>query len=387
MSQFGEWELTSGQAIGGGHFGQIYEVARNAPGTKVRQYGALKLVSRASNESMRISIENEIATYASLQSPFIPTFYEAGWDENHGPWFIVALIKGKSLSEILETGKTLKRKEWFELADNLFSALITVHAAGLTHLDIWKPNVMKIDSGQWMLIDFGLTIKEFAEPLASNWGWGAPEQYRPGLVPTAAADIFALGNALYCALTNKNPYDAYHPMFYSDAVQQFAPNLSEIDSDIREFLSPMFSMKPEQRPSAVELKQDLKVLMGLESAPPVQGQTLIAWQQLHDLVSKHLDAGTDFRISLLQPPGIRLHIDIIQDGQFCRVGFNSEKTLGRVLPVSGRERLRQIGFSIDASGNYFTRVPRTSDEISALVVELVKSGVQLSLAELSYEIS
>ena len=387
MSQFGEWELTSGQAIGGGHFGQIYEVVRNAPGTKVRQNGALKLVSRASDESLRISIENEIATYASLQSPFIPTFYEAGWDDNHGPWFIVALIKGKSLSEILETGNTLKRKEWFELAENLLSALITVHAAGLTHLDIWKPNVMKIDSGQWMLVDFGLTIKEFAEPLASNWGWGAPEQYRPGLVPTAAADIFALGNALYCSLTNKNPYDAYHPMFYSDAVQQFAPNLSEIDSDIREFLSPMFAMKPEQRPSAVELKRGLKVLMGLETAPPVQGQTLIAWQQLHDLVSKQLDAGTDFRISLTQPPGIRLHIDIIQDGQFCRVGFNSEKTLGRVLPVSGRDRLAQFKFTIDESGNYSTRLPRQSDEIPALVVELVKSGVQLSLAELSYEIS
>ncbi len=387
MSQFGEWELTSGQAIGGGHFGQIYEVVRNAPGTKVRQNGALKLVSRASNESLRISIENEIATYASLQSPFIPTFYEAGWDENHGPWFIVALIKGKSLSEILETGNTLKRKEWFELAENLLSALITVHAAGLTHLDIWKPNVMKIDSGQWMLIDFGLTIKEFAEPLASNWGWGAPEQYRPGLVPTAAADIFALGNALYCSLTNKNPYDAYHPMFYSDAVQQFAPHLSEIDSDIREFLSPMFAMKPEQRPSAVELKQDLKVLMGLETAPPVQGQTLIAWQQLHDLVSKHLDAGTDFRISLSQPPGIRLHIDIIQDGQSCRVGFNSEKSLGRALTPSGRLQFSQNAFAIDEAGNFSTRVPRPSDEIPALIVELVRSGVQLSLAELSYEIS
>jgi len=387
VSQFGEWELTTGQTIGSGHFGKIYEVVRNAPGTQVRQYGALKLVSNANDESLRVSIENEIATYASLQSPFIPTFFEAGWDERQGPWFIVAFVKGKTLSDFVNNGNLLDRGQWFDLADNILSALITVHAAGLTHLDIWKPNLMKIDSGQWMLIDFGLTIKEFAEPLASNWGWGAPEQYVKGTVPTAAADIFALGNALYCALTNMNPYDVYSPMFYSDAVQKFAPNLSGIDSDIREFLSPMFAVKPEQRPTAVQLKQNLKILMGIDAPPPVEGRTIIAWQQLRELLEKQLEASSDFRLSLTQPPALRANIDVVLDDTGYRVSFNSEKSLGRVLSATGRQNLLKLRFEIDETGNYVTQKVKQVEELPEYIVDLVKSGLEMSLAELTYEFS
>jgi serine/threonine protein kinase len=387
VSQFGEWVLTGGDAIGDGSFGKIFEVVRNAPGTNVRQYGALKLVGDPSNSQMRESIENEIDSYASLQSPFIPTFFEAGWDETYGPWFIVALIKGKNLRELIDSGHLLTRDEWYNLADDILSALITVHGHNLTHLDIWKPNLMKIDSGQWLLIDFGLTVKEFAKPLASNWGWGAPEQYREGTLPTAAADIFALGNALYCALTGKNPYDSYAPIPYFQAVQEFAPNLNDVDADIREFLAPMFAIKPEQRATAVQLKKNLKVLMGLESAPDIENQQIVAWAQLNSLVADELNRSTDFRLTLSQAPSINANIDILLEDAGYRVGFNSEKTLGKVLSSSGRLKLAQLGFAIDPSGNYYTRQPKQAEELPTLIEVLSKSGLELSLAELFYELS
>jgi serine/threonine protein kinase len=387
VSEFGEWELVGNKPIGGGSFGQVYEVIRNAPGTNVRQYGALKLVGDPTNTQQQASVENEIASYASLQSPFIPTFYEAGWHEEYGPWFIVALIKGKDLKKQLETGHLISRDAWYELVDDILSALVSVHGAGMTHLDIWKPNLMKLDNGQWMLIDFGLTVKEFAKPIASNWGWGAPEQYRAGALPTAAADIFALANALYCALTNQNPYDAYAPIPYFQAVQEFAPNLTDVDADIRDFLAPMFAIQPEQRPTAVQLKKNLKVLMGLESAPQVGNQRIIAWSQLNSLVADELNASTDFRLSLTQTPNIQAHIDILLDDSGYRVGFNSEKTLGKVLSSSGRLKLAQLGFAIDPVGNYYTRRPVELDRLPVLIEELAKAGLELSLAELSYELS
>lgn len=387
MDQFGDWKLVDGDAIGGGQFGKVYRVVRNAPGTNVPQFGALKLAGDAQNQHHRLAIENEISSYASLQSPFIPTFYETGWDPKLGNWFVVALIKGKNLKEYLDSGEQLGREAWYELADNIISALVTVHSASLTHLDIWKPNVMKIDSGQWMLIDFGLTVKEFAKPLLSNWGWGAPEQYLGDITPTAAADIFALGNLLYCALTNKNPFDVYEPLFYSDAVQQFAPNLTGVDSDIRDFLGPMFAIKPEKRPTAAQLKQSLRVLRGLESSPEISRQSITAWTQISRLVEVQLEVASDFRLTLRQAPGIEARIDIVLDETGYRVGFNSEKSLGKVITAAGLEHLARSGFAIDPSGNYYTRIPKSAHALPSVIEALAREGIGLSLAELFYEVS
>ena len=385
MNQFGEWRLTSDEAIGGGQFGKLYEVVRNAPGTNVSQYGALKLVGDASNTAMRESIENEIASYASLESPFIPTFYEAGWDEQLGPWFIVALIKGKTLKDFLSSGAKLSRDDWYEFVDDILSALISVHGKGLTHLDIWMPNLMKIDSGQWMLIDFGLTVKEFAKPLASNWGWGAPEQYIEGSVPTSAADIFALANSFYFALTGKNPFDVYYPVFYHEAVQRFAPNLLEVDPDIRDFLAPMFAINPQQRPTAVHLKKNLKILRGLESGSASAEDYISSWQQLQELVSRKLESDGDFRLTLKQPGGIKAEVDILVEDDGCRIGFNSEKFLGKVLSSTGRIKLAELEFAIEPSGRYSTRKHKQLGEVPEIVVSLARDCLQLSLAELLYE--
>jgi hypothetical protein len=147
----------------------------------------------------------------------------------------------------------------------------------------------------------------------------------------------------------------------------------------------MFAVKPEQRPTAVQLKQNLKILMGIDAPPPVEGRTIIAWQQLSELLEKRLEASSDFRLSLTQPPGLRANIDVVLDDAGYRVSFNSEKSLGRVLSAAGRQRLAQLGFGIDETGNYFTRRTKDIEELPEYIVDLVKSGLEMSLAELTYE--
>jgi serine/threonine protein kinase len=386
VSQFGEWKYTPSEPLGKGSFGEVREVVRNAPGTRIPQLGALKLVKQKLNEQQRTTLENEIASYAKLSSPFVPAFYEAGWNEEKGPWLVVARIHGKSLMEIVEETGPISRPQWLELADNILSALVDVHKVGLTHLDIWMPNVMHLSSGHWMLIDFGLTIKEFDPVLTQNWAWGAPEQYSPDTLPGPAADIFALGNTLYFALTGRNPYQGYEQLPYFEAVKHFAPQLTEVDQDIREFLAQMFNIRPQARPTASKLLENLSVLQGSKSVPRANGVSIEYWAQLAELVADSADYMTDFSVELTQSQELSVSINFVAEDDGFRVGLPSEKVLGKTLSVNGRANMHQIGMSVDSQGNFTKRKLVSPEELPEMVISLARDGLELSLANLTYKI-
>jgi serine/threonine protein kinase len=177
-----------------------------------------------------------------LQHPDILPVYECGRLPDHRPFFIMKLVRGHTLAELLATRSTPSDdlQQFVALFKHVCEAVSYAHSKGIIHRDLKPSNVMVGQFGEVQVMDWGLakvlggdreesTIDTFkleemdtnlrAEQCAvtsassqvglvmGTWGYMAPEQAR-GLACKAdkRSDVFGLGAFLCTILTGKPPY-------------------------------------------------------------------------------------------------------------------------------------------------------------------------------------
>ena len=132
-------------------------------------------------------------------------------------------VKGKSLSDLLDEGLTLRRS--VEIVSSIAEALGEAHHQGIVHRDIKPSNVLVNERGQVKVLDFGL-VKHLFEPPSSGVDLDArtiystqtrsdvivgtplylsPEQ-ATGKEIDGRSDLFALGALLYECLTGQSAF-------------------------------------------------------------------------------------------------------------------------------------------------------------------------------------
>ena len=167
------------EEIGRGGMGVVYR-ARHVD---LDRMVALKLIRRVApqqEELLRFVVEAQVT--GQIEHPCIVPIHEIGTDEKGRPFFVMKLVRGRALSEILldlRRGEARTRRE-FPLSRllNIFceacQAVAFAHSKGVLHRDLKPANVMVGDFGEIQVMDWGLAKK-----------FGAPETNTAGLLSIA----------------------------------------------------------------------------------------------------------------------------------------------------------------------------------------------------------
>ena len=206
--------------IGRGGMGVVYLAHDTSLGRRV----ALKLLPKhlTSDPGRLRRFEREARAASALNHHNILTIYEI--DHLDGLNYIATeFIDGDTLRERIES-KELKLGDALSIAEQIASALVAAHEAGIVHRDIKPENVMIRRDGYIKVLDFGLaklteheavdagTTKSAVAAMADTGvmgtvGYMSPEQAQ-GLSVDHRTDIFSLGVVIYEMVTGQKPFAA-----------------------------------------------------------------------------------------------------------------------------------------------------------------------------------
>ncbi len=179
---------------------------------------ALKILPEyfAADEARLRRFQGEARAASALNHPNILTIYDIG--EADGIYFIATeYIDGQTLRQLSAEGK-LPLDKILDVAEQVSSALVTAHEAGIVHRDIKPENIMRRADGLVKILDFG--IAKLLEPESANTRSGveteagmllgtvnymSPEQAR-GLAIDERTDLWSLGVVLYEMITRRLPF-------------------------------------------------------------------------------------------------------------------------------------------------------------------------------------
>jgi tetratricopeptide (TPR) repeat protein len=93
-----------------------------------------------------------------LQHPGIAPVYELGRFEDHSPFFTMKLVKGKTLSELLDERSNLDadRAKFIGIFEQICQAMAYAHSRGVIHRDLKPANIMVGAFGEVQVMDWGL---------------------------------------------------------------------------------------------------------------------------------------------------------------------------------------------------------------------------------------
>jgi hypothetical protein len=257
--------------VGRGGMGTVFR-ARDTDGSLV----ALKLMRGEAADPKRVA--REIEVLASLEHPAIVRYVAHGPTSQGGVFLVMEWLDGLSLDERLSAGR-LSIDETITLGLRVADGLAEVHRRGIVHRDI-KPSNLVLVGGlveELKLVDFGIARKVDARTrltmsgsLLGTPGYMAPEQARGETQVGAAADIFALGAVLYCALTGRPPFVG-HDVLAILLATVIEPPISprdfraEMPAALEDLVLTMLAKRPEERPADLdEVRRALRRIRDVE---------------------------------------------------------------------------------------------------------------------------
>lgn len=199
--------------------GSIYRAKDQQLGREV----AIKVLRSkyAHNALVQKAILTEACVMSYLTHPGVTPIYERGACEDGRPYYVMKLIDGVTLSEILHRPGR-KMPELLRIFANVARTLAFAHSRNVIHLDLKPGNVMVGEFGEVYVMDWGLArfencpdtdlldpdLEKSDDPVRHVNGtpeYMAPEQARGGLLD-ARTDVFGLGAILCEILIGEAPY-------------------------------------------------------------------------------------------------------------------------------------------------------------------------------------
>ena len=139
-TQLGPYEIRS--RLGRGGMGAVYEAVDTTSGESV----AVKVLAShlADDPGLRSRFDAEIETLKNLRHPGIVRLLAFG-EQDDQPFFAMELVRGKSLEQLLRSGRRFTWRETVAIALEVTRALKVAHDHGIVHRDLKPANLLVAD--------------------------------------------------------------------------------------------------------------------------------------------------------------------------------------------------------------------------------------------------
>ncbi len=207
------------ELLGRGGMGSVYKVED----VETNSIYALKFLHKQqTNDANWRRFDIEAKTANKLDHPNLIKVYETGLLPDGQPFFIMDLVEGESLADILKTRGRLTVTQAIKIFIQVGFALSYAHSNGVIHRDIKPSNIMlqrqsddATISAVVKVVDFGIAKltgqDEFTQQSLTKTGeiFGSPLYMSPeqcmGIGVDHRSDLYSLGCVMYEALTGAPP--------------------------------------------------------------------------------------------------------------------------------------------------------------------------------------
>jgi hypothetical protein len=293
-TRLGEFEITG--LLGEGGFGIVYLAYDRSLERRValKEYMPSSFASRSAEAQVSVKSErydetfqaglrsfvNEARILAQFDHPALIKVYRF-WEANGTAYMVMPYYQGSTLKQALLARSAPPDEAWLQgLLAPLLDTLGLIHEQQCFHRDISPDNIMMLEDGRPLLLDFGAARRAIsgmqqAFTVIFKQGYAPIEQYAemPGMTQGAWTDLFALASVIHFAIDGKPPppavgriiTDPYVPLASRYADRFSFAFLNAIDQTL--------SVKPEQRPQSADAMRALlhiaaPVPSGTHPAPP-----------------------------------------------------------------------------------------------------------------------
>ncbi len=236
-------------------------------------------VSETERDNMRQRAMREAKNAARFQHPNAIVVFDIA-EHNGDPCLVMEYLNGPSLSTILAEEGTLPLGRVARIGEQVASALVAAHRAGIVHRDVKPGNILIDETGTAKITDFGISRAAGDMTLtATGLIGGTPAYLAPELArgadPVPSSDVFALGATLYQAIEGTTPYGNTTnqlALLYAAANGQINPPVQA--GAATALLMSLLRSEPGERPSMAEARERLAALArtepgGMTASPPL----------------------------------------------------------------------------------------------------------------------
>jgi serine/threonine protein kinase len=291
-TQLGEFEII--ELIGEGGFGIVYLAYDHSLQRRValKEYMPSGLAMRSDGMSVTVRSEqqretftiglksfiNEARMLAQFDSPALVKVY-LFWEGNGTAYMVMPYYQGVTLKQALAQHRIKPTEAWLRLLlSDLFDAIDIIHRANCLHRDIAPDNILLLDDGRPLLLDFGAArrvIGDLTQCLTAilKPGFAPIEQYAdiPGLRQGPWTDIYALAAVVYYLIAGKGPPPAVARMVHDQPYLAQLVGKGKYSEPFLAALDRAMAVKPEQRfQSIADLRRALNIMEPVPRTLPLE---------------------------------------------------------------------------------------------------------------------
>ncbi len=277
-----EFEITG--VLGEGGFGIVYLARDRQLGREVaiKEYMPASLAARGTDRGVVVRSRSHEQTFAAGLQSFMtearllaqfkhPALVEIFrfWEQNGTAYMAMPFYRGQTLKQYLKANPQLIDEQWLrKLLLPLLDGLEHLHSASCYHRDIAPDNILILENGQPLLLDFGAARRIVGDATANltvilKPGYAPVEQYADdaSVAQGPWTDIYGLAAICHYAITGNVPPASVTRLMRDPMVPLVSQTVPGFSKQLLLGVDRGLAVKPEHRPQTIA---EFRKLLGLD---------------------------------------------------------------------------------------------------------------------------